>query len=347
MAARRLLHGHEDDDEYESSGFTEEESNTLYVLICFQSAIAIICGLFIVFSYYRFKDLQKRSSELVLLVTISGILCNVSYMLAPDNKTGSAQCTAQGIMMNFWDLSVILWTTFIGYSLYCAVVLQRPAPSRLSMHLAVWGAALMLSLVPLATQSYGDGGPWCWIAGKRPADVAFRFVCFYVPLWACFACNVFLYWKVASTLRRFAVLAGNRGGEDKLTKMANNMRWYPLIFVVAWTANTFIRVAQASFKGYNQSYAFALAHVIFHGSFYQSVGNFFAYGLNGPVRERWSVLIAEMRDSGNFCGLLCSLQVPNDRDENDFDESVPAREEDLEGRAGKSSLASLASQAQA
>ena len=126
----------------------------------------------------------------------------------------------------------------------------------------------------------------------------------------------------------------------------------------------------------------------------KSVGNFFAYGLNGPVRERWSVLIAEMRDSGNFCGLLCSLQVPqsthartrlpcsqnapvfmrgkkahvfknftpslwcvfslharqkvpNDRDENDFDESVPAREEDLEGRAGKSSLASLASQAQA
>ena len=56
---------------------------------------------------------------------------------------------------------------------------------------------------------------------------------------------------------------------DKLSKMALDLRRYPLIFVVSWAANTVIRVVQACYAGANSSFKFALVHVIFHGSFYQ------------------------------------------------------------------------------
>ena len=73
--------------------------------------------------------------------------------------------------MLFFECAMIGWTTMIAYCLYCAVVLQRGSPSRAKMHGIVWTTCLVLSLLPLFTGSYGDSGPWCWIAGH---DVAVR-----------------------------------------------------------------------------------------------------------------------------------------------------------------------------
>lgn len=128
-------------------------------------------------------------------------------------------------------------------------------------------------------------------------------MCFYVPLWIAFGVNFLFYYRASSTLRRFALLSdigslSTRGGSslsekdanandnapsddmavnsaslqsasspqsNRLLKMANHLRWYPLIFVVSWLVNTFVRVVQAIHPQYDNAYLFSLIQVIGNG----------------------------------------------------------------------------------
>jgi hypothetical protein len=52
---------------------------------------------------------------------------------------------------------------------------------------------------------------------------------------------------------------------DKLSSMAENLKYYPLIFVASWSVNTVLRVVQAVHPEYKNNYEFNISHVIFHG----------------------------------------------------------------------------------
>jgi len=138
--------------------------------------------------------------------------------------------------------------------------------------------------------------------GRDEAGTAFRFVSFYLPLWCAFAVNAFIYFKVSETLKRFAVLGAEN--DQRLLKMASHLRFYPAIFVVAWLGNTVVRVAQAAYGGANSDFSFALVHVLLHGTFYQSMGNAFAYGLNDSVKAKASELAGVIRSSRSLRPLL-------------------------------------------
>lgn len=306
------------------SGFNSQKHGIIFPIVVVQSVIAITMQFFIVYAYLRFSDLRKRSFEHIFVLSVSSILANMSYMLQPAdraNPTGSFECTFQGFFMNFFDMAVVGWTSVIAVSLHRAVVLQRPSLPRPVLHGAVWGGALVLSVVPLATESYGNSGPWCWIEGDNAVGQALRFTCFYIPLWIAFVVNVIIYSEVSSTLKRFAVMSTTAKQGDKLSKMALDLRRYPLIFVVSWAANTVIRVVQACYAGANSSFKFALVHVIFHGSFYQAVGNTFAYGLNESVKAKFSELSSEVRRTGSLRPVF-GLEAHSGDNEDDLTNSI-------------------------
>lgn len=55
-------------------------------------------------------------------------------------------------------------------------------------HVAVWGSALLSTLLPFTTDSYGSTGSWCWIETNPGSDVdvgtMWRYLVLYCPLWA-------------------------------------------------------------------------------------------------------------------------------------------------------------------
>jgi hypothetical protein len=104
--------------------------------------------------------------------------------------------------------------------------------------------------------------------------------------------------------------------QQRLVRMANNLSWYPLIFVVAWLANTVIRVIQAVEPSTADSYTLAYIHVLCDGTFYQSVGNVLAYGFNAPVKREWRELYVKMISERSIMPLF-SFESSGDTDRAD------------------------------
>ncbi len=71
----------------------------------------------------------------------------------------------------------------------------------------IWGGAFILTLLPLTTDSYGDTGAWCWILSEDGADVAWRFIQFYIPLWLCIGYSTYVYVAVTRKMRQLVALA--------------------------------------------------------------------------------------------------------------------------------------------
>ena len=79
----------------------------------------------------------------------------------------------------------MLWTTVIAFTLNETVrgrALGIHKKER-SFHIFAWGIPLVLSLLPYSTGSYGPAGHVCWLLGDT-TGTAWRFIQFYVPLWA-------------------------------------------------------------------------------------------------------------------------------------------------------------------
>ena len=79
--------------------------------------------------------------------------------------------------------------------------------------------------------STNQSGPWCWISSSDSAGTIFRFTSFYLILWVCFGGMLYMYYQITTVLRRYAAM--NSGVEDRLTKTARHLQWYPLIFIGA------------------------------------------------------------------------------------------------------------------
>lgn len=93
-------------------------------------------------------------------------------------------------------MAQILWTVAIACVLHDVTVnlrMYHPHEQKALMcrfHLAVWGAALLSTLLPFTSNSYGSTGSWCWIETNEIRDESFdvgtmwRYVVLYIPLWA-------------------------------------------------------------------------------------------------------------------------------------------------------------------
>mmetsp|Transcript_47385 Transcript_47385/g.60857 ORF Transcript_47385/g.60857 Transcript_47385/m.60857 type:complete len:334 (+) Transcript_47385:14-1015(+) len=329
----------------EAESFSPQQYKTLFIIIAFESCLAIFANFFIIFTYYRFKELRKRSHEMVLILSICTILSNATYLLVPDqDNVNDAECAFNGFVLNLFGMGTIFWTTWIAWCLYCAIVLQKSSPTLLLMFSVTWGVSLLLSSLPLFTNSYGRVGVVCWISPNTTAGLAFRFLCWYLPLWIAFSINLYLYRKVSKTLRNFAILSelsiessiSKKNKEDeeelpyskKLIYMANHLRWYPLIFVVSWLPKTLQLIIEAINPKLDKSFTFGLIHVTLHGVFYQSIGNVMVYGLNDKVREKWTLLLENIKTKQSLYPLFKFEDVSN-QPENDIDITKQPKVENL------------------
>ena len=149
--------------------------NKLYVASVIMSSLAIAASLFVIVTYVRFPVLQKRSLELVMWLSFSGMMVNVVNAAYNDNNDhDNLKCTVQGLLVQFFAFSIVGWAFTIGAALFSIVVLRDAFISRPLTHALVWGVAAVSCVPILALGQFGStGGPSCWIQPGRASFHSF------------------------------------------------------------------------------------------------------------------------------------------------------------------------------
>lgn len=125
----------------------------------------------VILTYLIFKDLRSlRYVELVFYVSLNDMIASVGLALG-GSKNGSFVCTFQAFVTTMNYLSAIFWTTIISYQLWLAVHYSHTIQQgkMLLIHAICWGIPLLVTLLPLTTNEYGnadDESTWCFIRKK-------------------------------------------------------------------------------------------------------------------------------------------------------------------------------------
>lgn len=282
----------------------------MHTIMRCEAALSILACSSIIFIYTRFPRMRTWSYTLVVIMVACSIGGNAALFIAiEDPNESQGLCIFQGVIVQFFDLAVSLWSVVIAYSLYTVVVLQQRIQGsfKRNCHVFVWGVSLMMTLVPFTTGSYGSAGMWCWIqapAGDtqqwaHDAGTIWRILCMFLPIWINIFAIAFFYYRVSSTIANYTrmsvILGAGRPNIQEMEKLSSSLYLFPVVFVAAWS------VATAS-RGYHwahpEDHNVQLAYLqitLGNGTVTQSIGNALVYNSTRAVHARWQEVFAELK----------------------------------------------------
>lgn len=150
-----------------------------------------------------------------------------------------------------------------------------------------FGLPLILTLLPLSTDSYGDTGGWCWITQLDSQGLTWRMIQFYIPLWIVVLYNSYVYYKVYNQVKDMN--AGRNTPEAKA--MMEKIRYYPLVLIVCefWAS---VNAISETILGLSDKSNFIMWLNVLQIAFASSIGmaNAMVYGLTPTVSEKLTTL---------------------------------------------------------
>lgn len=193
------------------------------------SSLVVLTGL--VFT----SMLQSRNifSYCLFFISLCDMVGSIVYILGfPRN--GTIVCEFQAFLFVFVVPSSWLWTAALVFQLRCAVIYKRIWLSATSLHLIVWGLNLLLTLLPLSTNAYGQDDAvidtTCDFRGnKRFKDVWLvgglfgRLILALAIMVFCMVSVAYHFSKISETIPRRNIA------------LYRSMSLYPLGMVLVWT----------------------------------------------------------------------------------------------------------------
>lgn len=288
------------------------------------ASLGIIGSLFIIFTYVAFKEARTFGTLLVFFLSIADLLHGLEWY--PWGITKEL-CIAQGMIMQWSELSYYFWTLCIASCIFQIHYLERDEVDVSSLmplyQLCCWFLPLVLSAIPLLEGNYGRGAyNWCWLSSSESSeslDKAFL----YVPAGGVFLFNTTAFILVHKRLSKYR--------SEYTQSLKTNMTLYVLAFVLAQGPAVINRI-QTTIQPDKEIYALYLLQAIFHPlqGFFDSV----AYGINEPAFTtnykllfiRWGLLSnrtftnAEQINYGSF-----SPSIPRGEYDYDYDSPYTSR----------------------
>eukprot|EP01130_Rhizamoeba_saxonica_P018015 TRINITY_DN8906_c0_g1_i2.p1 TRINITY_DN8906_c0_g1~~TRINITY_DN8906_c0_g1_i2.p1 ORF type:complete len:246 (-),score=39.78 TRINITY_DN8906_c0_g1_i2:35-772(-) len=146
-------------------------------------------------------------------------------------------CYIQGFMMNAFSLAVMAWTLCIAFNLYMVVVKRATNMEQYERryHFFSWGLALLFSIIPHFTQSYGRGphAYWCWISSEGSGNIM-RLISWYIPLYSGITAAMILYIMVAHSIRSSTNTFHDPALDKEVNLAVRKLFAYPLVFLILW-----------------------------------------------------------------------------------------------------------------
>lgn len=227
----------------------------------------------------------------VAILSFNDLLNQLADFLLPDTKDLDSPeafrnptdlCVAQGALDTFAELSSVMWTTAIAFTLYMSVFKRMTADELKSkmvfFYAACYGLPIIAMVLPLALGAYGPAGAWCWI---KDDFQWLRFVVFYIPLWIAIIFNAVVYTWVIRLIASTYAEGTDDASAKQLDTITRKLRLYPIILVFVWLPATVNRIVEWSID--DQVFALFVIQKVCSSS--QGFCNAFAYGFSQGVRE--------------------------------------------------------------
>lgn len=208
------------------------------LLLRVPSSMSILGAVLVIFTYVKFPKLRGyKHVELALYITVNDLVASIGQLMG-DVPNGSAACWFQGMSCVYNFLSANLWTLVTAVQLYFIVERGRGIKDLCLCHVICWIFPLVVTLLPLSTNSYGKvskSDAWCFITGSdsnSSSTLLWQLFGFYFWIWVGIILNFCIY--ISICLRLYRSIALSR----KVLKSIRRLALYPIVFVLCWTAST-------------------------------------------------------------------------------------------------------------
>lgn len=203
------------------------------VLMYFSCCLSILGALFMTIVILSFKELREFNFRMIFYLTLTDILVPIAYLFTPKINESHTICVIQAYLINFGNLSSLLWTACIMFALYRLIILERPNSHKLEIYFCLfsWGIPFIFSTAFL--QNFDMSGEWCWI---KENDTYLMLSLFYIPLAIVIAFNITLCLKVWNHIKRNkdSVVENHNIKVKVFTRLMS----YPVILIICFTPAT-------------------------------------------------------------------------------------------------------------
>ena len=229
-------------------------SHILLTVAFVSSVLSALGSAFIICNWVLFSSMRIFFTKLIVCLSVANLFSSVAYTLSYASSlrpgfedAGSPMCKAQAVLIITFEMSSVLWTVAIAWTLYTMVVLKAARIERQERwyHLGCWGVPATVAIVLLATEEVGpadDHDEWCWIAGLTPSSRWVQVGVFYMPLVVAFAVSVSVYLRVGRAFGQLAATGAVDAGKEWMVQL--RLRLYLLVFVCVWAMPLVDRTVQ-------------------------------------------------------------------------------------------------------
>lgn len=273
------------------TSFTKDQAGTLETINIIVSIFSILGSMFVMGCYFRFNDLRNFAFYLVFMVAVSDFFYSIGFFLGDaggndDTHLGASSdlCTLQSILISYFGLTSLFWSVSIAYTLHQGFLKENPSfkPSEIDKHrvkfmVACWCIPVVLSLLPLTTESYGDTGGWCWIMSSETKHAVWRFVQFYVLNWFAVCYNIYVFYNIQKKIKAI------EDAPAQANKTLARLRMYPMVLIICHFFGTIVAFYELGTGG-DLNYGLNITQIIFSSSL--GFVNALVYGLTPEIKER-------------------------------------------------------------
>jgi hypothetical protein len=188
--------------------------------------------------------------DMLFCLALSDFIHSISsFVKTRDFASGiiDSSCIAQGILMNFGEISSISWTSVIAMSIYLGTIISDFSKvKKYLFYIYVYTTSLLLTFLPLITQSYGYAGAWCWLNTKDLEDTNAWIwsLCIYIFHWSNIIFSIFAVFKSIRyfKIRAFEVVEDNQEQSNFLKNFCIVLKFFPIILIICWVPATINRI---------------------------------------------------------------------------------------------------------
>ena len=297
-----------------------------------QQIAACILSAAICISFIIFKELRSNGFRLVFFLALSDMLLNLQFIVFTSYQPyggDSALCKSQAVIKTFLINAGMFWTLTISLSLYSLIGdieekrprLRRFVSSPVIYHAAVWGWASVCSLAPLFFGAYGiSGAGSCGFvyndSHARYFSIAFQWATIWATILATVTICTILRKRLLNLsgiylMAQFTADGAASAPSAELARIMavhDQLKWYPLILVVAWSVCSTFRMYQALTGRSFDSMPRWSVHIwiLATGPSLQAIFNAVAYGLTPVVRKKWAKALQEGARGACFASAGCA-----------------------------------------